>query len=158
MLSKSCNQACLFNNEAAIFRHLAVIDIDVEVCCFTCVIKALRDCDYCVTYPRFHQEAVFRDKELVVECWSSNDWPHWRNINIFVALQTAISIPISDITRIYWNYLGYESVKDLYITTLIVYALRHVIRKVHRYRYSRITRRTQISWEHVGHLCQFPDI
>ena len=41
---------------------------------------------------------------------------------------------------------------------MIVEGLRKVIWKAHRYRYFIFTRGTHISWEHVGHLCWFPNV
>ena len=44
------NKACLLNDEATVCGNLTIIDIDVEVCCFTVVIEALGHCDGCVAY------------------------------------------------------------------------------------------------------------
>ena len=50
LLTKSSNQASLFDYEAAILMYFTVIDIDIKVCCFAGVIKALGDCDNYVAY------------------------------------------------------------------------------------------------------------
>ena len=58
-LTEGSYQAGLFDNEAAISRDFTIVDIDCEVSCFTAVIETLGDCDDCVAYPRFYQEAIF---------------------------------------------------------------------------------------------------
>ena len=114
-LSEGSYQAGLFDNEAAISRDFTIVYIDCEVSCFTAVIETLGDCDDCVAYPRFDQEAIFWYEELVVECRSSYDRPHWRDIYVLRALQTAISILICHVAGKNWNYLGIKFVLNLFL-------------------------------------------